>query len=98
MFGCPLLLQNLSKSLRRKVQGKWKYERIIPLKINLYKNLKNLGVTIFQLVDIGLLIGTDYFPGIQGIGPKKALTLIRKYRQLEQVITNENYDFSTLIS
>ena len=98
LFGCSFLLQNLSKSLRRKIQGRWKYQKIIPQKINLQKNLDNLEITIFQLVDIGILIGTDYFPGIHGLGPKKALTLIRKYQQIEQVITNErqNYDFSKL--
>ena len=98
LFGCPFLLQNFSKSLRRKVQGKWKYQKIIPQKINLQKNLKNLGINIFQLVDIGILIGTDYFSGIDGLGPKKALTLVRKHKQIEQVITREkeNYDFSKL--
>lgn len=98
LFGCPSLLQNLSKSLRRKVQGKWKYKKIIPQKINLQKNLKNLGINYFQLVDIGILIGTDYFPGVHGLGPKKALTLIRKHKQIEQVISNEkeNFDFSNL--
>lgn len=98
LFGCPFLVQNLSKSLRRKVQGRWKYQKIIPQKIKLHKNLDNLGITIFQLVDIGLLIGTDYFPGIHGIGPKKALTLVRKHKNIEQVITSEkeSYDFGEL--
>lgn len=98
LFGCPFLLQNLSKSLRRKVQGKWKYQKIIPLKIDLEKNLRNLGITIFQLVDVGLLVGTDYFSGIHGLGPKKALTLVRKHKQIEQIIANkrQNYDFNTL--
>ena len=98
LFRCPSLIQNLSKSLRRKVQGKWKYQKITPRKINLQKNLHNLGITIFQLVDIGILIGTDYFPGIPGLGPKKALTLVRKHKNIEQVITSEkeSYDFSGL--
>jgi flap endonuclease-1 len=97
LFGCPNLLQNISKSLRRKVQGKWMYKKIIPYKINLQNNLKNLGITIFQLVDIGLLVGSDYFTGIYGIGPKKALTLIRKYGTLEEIIKEEQkYDFSLL--
>lgn len=98
LFGCPFLVQNLSKSLRRKVQGRWKYQKIIPQKIKLQKNLDNLGITIFQLVDIGLLIGTDYFPGIHGLGPKKALTLVRKHKNIEHVITSEkeSYDFSKL--
>ncbi|MFX0034252.1 MAG: hypothetical protein ACFE9I_01265 [Candidatus Hermodarchaeota archaeon] len=98
LFGCPFVIQNLSKSMRRKIQNKWRYEKIQPLKIDLHKNLENLGITIFQLVDIAILIGTDYFPGIKGIGSKKALTLIRKYITLENLILKEhlNYDFGTL--
>ncbi|MHA1491995.1 MAG: hypothetical protein ACTSRI_20365 [Promethearchaeota archaeon] len=98
LFGCPLLIQNLSKSLRRKVQGKWTYKKIEPLIINLKENLKILQIDQFQLVDSGILIGTDYFPGIKGIGPKKALTLVKKLRNLENIIESEkyNYDFSEL--
>jgi flap endonuclease-1 len=98
LFGCPNVIQNLSKSLRRKVQGKWQYKKIQPVLINLHKNLSNLGISQFQLVDIGILIGTDYFSGVSGVGPKKALTLIRKYKSLETLILKEynRYDFSGL--
>ncbi|MHA2280707.1 MAG: hypothetical protein ACXAC5_07635 [Promethearchaeota archaeon] len=98
LFGCPLLIQNLSKSLRRKVQGKWKYTKISPISINLKKSLGKLEITQFHLVDIGLLIGTDYFPGINGLGPKKSLALIKKHNQIENIITQEHdkYDFSGL--
>ncbi len=98
LFGCPYIVQNLSKSLRRKVQGKWQYKKIQPLVIYLQKNLKNLGLTIFQLIDISILIGTDYFPGVKGIGPKKALQLIRKHKSLENIILKEydNYELNKL--
>ena len=98
LFGCPSLIQNLSKSLRRKVQGKWKYNKVTPLHTNLAKNLKRLEINQFQLVDIGLLIGTDYFPGIKGIGPKKGLNLIKKYQQVEKIVRGEKdrFDFSKL--
>lgn len=98
LFGCPSVVQNVSKSLRRKIQGRWKYQKVIPLKIDLQKNLDNLGINIFQLVEIGILVGTDYCKGIEGLGPKRALTLIRQYRQIELVIAHEknNYDFSSL--
>jgi len=48
--------------------------------------------------DLGILIGTDYFPGIKGIGPKKALTLIRKYHTIEKIAFHEKdkYDFAQL--
>ena len=98
LFGCPYMIQNLSKSLKRKVQGRWQYQKIEPFKIELQKNLYNLDITYFQLVDLGILMGTDYFPGIKGIGPKKALTLIRKYHTIEKIAFHEKdkYDFAQL--
>ena len=98
LFGCPRMIQNLSKSLRRKVQGKWRYDKVIPYAINLKDNLKRLKIDQFQLVDMAILIGNDYFPGIKNIGPKHALKFIDQHKSLEKVITREadNYDFSAL--
>ena len=98
LFGAPQVIQNVSKSLRRKVQGRWQYTKITPLHIDLYKNLRHLGITQFQLVDLSLMIKTDYFSGIKGIGPKRALQLIKTYNTIEQVKTHESgkYDFSHL--
>jgi len=98
LFGCPLLIQNLSKSLRRKVQGRWTYKKIEPLTTDLKENLKILQIDQFQLVDLGILVGTDYFKGIKGIGPKTALKLVKKFRNLENIIAGEKskYDFSEL--
>ncbi len=100
LFGCPRVIQNLSKSLRRKVQNKWNYQKIVPLSINLEQNLKRLNLDIFQLVDLAILIGTDYFPGIKGIGPKTALKLLENHHNLENIISaeKENYDFTSLDS
>jgi len=98
LFGCPRQVQNLSKSLRRKVQGRWKYQKVVPVVINLKKNLKRLGIDQFQLVDRGILIGNDYFPGIRKIGPKHAYKFVKNHKSLEKVIRQEkkNYDFSSL--
>jgi len=98
LFGCPHQIQNLSKSLRRKVQGKWKYQKVEPVVIDLKENLKRLGIDQFQLVDIGILIGNDYFLGIRKIGPKHAYKCVKNHINLENVIYQErkNYDFSSL--
>ncbi len=98
LFGCPRQVQNLSKSLRRKVQGRWKYQKVVPVVINLKENLKRLGIDQFQLVDVGILIGNDYFSGIRKIGPKHAYKFVKNYKSLEEVIRQEknNYDFSSL--
>jgi len=100
LFGCPQVLQNISKSLRRKVQGRWKYQKINPVQIDFKESLKRLKIDQFQLVDMALLIGTDYFPGIKKIGPKHAYKFIKKHRSIENVIAaeKENYDFSALSS
>jgi flap endonuclease-1 len=98
LFGCPYVLQNLSKSLRRKVRGKWRYQKISPYLISLRETLDKLGITYFQLVDLALLLETDYFPGIKTIGPKTALKLVKTYNTIELIIDNctDKYDFSSL--
>ncbi|MFX1499195.1 MAG: hypothetical protein ACFFBH_16890, partial [Promethearchaeota archaeon] len=98
VFGCPWLLQNISKTMRRKLQGKWVYREITPVRIDLAHNLHTLGINQFQLVDMVLLIGCDYFPGIKGIGPKRALNLLKTYKTIENVISHEKnkYDFNSL--
>ena len=94
LFGCPKVIQNLSKSMRRKVHGKWRYIKIFPSVINLENNLNTLEISLFQLIDIAILIGTDYNNGIKGIGPKTALKFLKKYENLEKVIKKEKNDFS----
>ena len=98
LFGCPRQVQNLSKSLKRKVQGRWKYQKVVPVVINLKENLKRLAIDQFQLVDVGVLIGNDYFSGIRKIGPKHAYKFVKNHKNLEKVILQEknNYDFSSL--
>ena len=39
-----------------------------------------------QLIDLALLVGTDYNPGIRGIGPKKGLKLIKEHPSLERAL------------
>jgi flap endonuclease-1 len=98
LFGCPRVIQNLSKSLRRKVQNRWTYQKITPVKIDLRTSLKKLEIDQFQLVDMAILIGNDYFKGIANIGPKHAHKFLLKYKTLEKVIQEEKnaYDFSSL--
>ena len=86
LFGCPRLVRNISITGRRKLPGRKKWIHIDPELINLKSNLKKLGVTREQLVDIAILIGTDFNEGIKGIGPKKAYKLIKKSTNLETLI------------
>ncbi|AKG92544.1 flap endonuclease 1 [Geoglobus ahangari] len=79
LFGSPLLARNLTITGRRKLPGKSVYVEVKPEVISLSENLKRLGITREQLVDIALLVGTDYNEGVRGVGAKKALKYIKTY-------------------
>ena len=38
-----------------------------------------------QLIDLAIMIGTDFHPGIPGIGPKTGLKLIREHGSVEKI-------------
>ncbi|MDI6718498.1 MAG: flap endonuclease-1 [Methanomicrobiales archaeon] len=76
LFGAPVLVRNLTISGRRKVRGRSVV--VSPERIVLADVLKGLSITREQLIDIGILVGTDFNPGVRGIGPKTALKLVLK--------------------
>lgn len=84
LFGAPLLLRNLSIGGRRKLPGKSEYVDVEPEFIALDDALSTLGVTRQQLIWMGILIGTDFDEGVKGIGPKKALKIVKECGSLEE--------------
>src|SRR5206468_10263933 len=86
LFGSPILVRNLALSGKRKLPRKAAYVDVTPEQAELAGTLAALGVTREQLVDLAILIGTDFNGGIKGIGPKKALALIRKHANLESIL------------
>jgi len=80
MFGAPRLVKNLTISGKRKKPGAYAYDEVSPEIITLRDVLKELEINQEQLIVLGILVGTDYnIGGIKGIGPKKALALIKKH-------------------
>jgi len=51
--------------------------------------LGTIGITREQLIDIGILQGTDFNAGVKGIGPKKALKIVKE-NKLENLELNFN--------
>lgn len=87
LFGAPRLVRNLTISGRRKLPRKEVYVEVKPEIIELRQLLEELRITRAQLIDIGILIGTDFNPeGVKGIGPKKALKLVKEYGSIEGVL------------
>jgi len=95
LFGAPLLLRNVTISGRRKLPNKNVYVDIAPEVIALDNVLKQCEITHEQLIDVGILIGTDFNPdGIKGLGPKTALKLIKEHGTLENALPHiKNVEF-----
>lgn len=86
LFGAKRLIRNLAISGKRKVPNRNVYVDIEPEIIEQQQLLNETGLNLEQLVDIGILIGTDFNPGgIPGIGPKTALKLVREHNKLEKI-------------
>jgi flap endonuclease-1 len=87
LFGAPVLIRNVTISGRRKLPSKNVYVDVIPEKIVLADVLKELDLAYEQLIDVGILIGTDFNPdGIRGLGPKTALKLIKEHGTIENAL------------
>jgi len=84
LYGAPRHIRNLSITGRRKLPRKNVYIKIEPELLELDKIMRDLEVSRDQLIDIGILVGTDYNPkGIRGVGPKTALKLVKEHGTLE---------------
>src|SRR3989338_291222 len=71
------LIQNLTLARQRKTRSGVVY--IAPELIEYEKVLNSLGVDADQLISLAVLVGTDFNPGgVKGIGPKKALALVKE--------------------
>ena len=86
LCGAKRLIRNFTNSGRRKIPNRNTYVEIEPEIIETQKTLDSLGITREQLVDVGILIGTDFNPnGFDRIGPKTALKMIKQHLQLENI-------------
>lgn len=86
LFGGKRLIRNFAISRSKKVR-----DTTVTLDIeyiSLSKFLENLNISREQLIEMGILIGTDFYPGIKGIGQYKAYNLIKKYGSLENILKN----------
>jgi flap endonuclease-1 len=86
LHGADRLIQNLSIAGRRKKSKVLATVIVKPELIVLKEVLKELGITHDQLIYLSILVGTDYHPGgVKGIGPKKALALVKEQKTAEKI-------------
>lgn len=80
LYGAPVMVRNLTSHGTKKFGRMVHAERIV-----LAELLDENGLSYEQLVDLGIMVGTDFHPGIKGVGPKTGLKLIREYGTIEEV-------------
>lgn len=78
-FGSSVVLRHLTFSEARKMPIKEFY---------LDRVLKELELNQDEFIDLCILLGCDYCDSIRGIGPKRAMELIRQHKNIEAVIRN----------
>jgi flap endonuclease-1 len=72
------------------------YVQVDPELVQLQETLTALRLSRQQMIDLGILIGTDFNPdGFKGIGPKTALKLLRESGDIEKIAA-EDSTFKTL--
>ena len=59
---------------------------VVPEIIETQKTLESIQMSREELIDVGILIGTDFNPnGFERIGPKTAMKLIKQHKRLEDI-------------
>lgn len=86
LYGSPRLVRYLTISGTELLPSKGIMRPLEPEIIKLDVLLDDLKITREQLVDIAILVGTDFNEGVKGVGPKKALKLIKTYGSIENIL------------
>ena len=85
LFGAPRLVRFLTISGKEFLPSQGTFRPIVPETIVLDQLLASWGITREALVDLAILVGTDFNAGIKGIGPKKALALVQRHGRIEDM-------------
>lgn len=76
-FGSNVVLRHLTFSEARKMPIKeYHYSKI----------LEELGLSQEEFIDLCILLGCDYCESIRGIGPKRAIDLIKQHKSIEEIV------------
>jgi flap endonuclease-1 len=85
LFGAPRLLRFLTISGKEFLPSTGAFRAITPELIDTAALLEHYGITRGQLIDLAILVGTDFNEGVNGIGPKKALKLVREFGSIDRM-------------
>ena len=87
LYGTPVLIRNMMTA------GNKSHGRVVKAqKIILDDLLAEHELTREQLIDLAIMIGTDFHPGIKGIGPKTGIKLIKQFGNIETICEEKGKD------
>ena len=95
LYGAPYLIRNLTSARRRKTSSGL-YVDISPELIEFQRVVTKLDIDKDQLICLAILVGTDYNPGgVRGLGQKKALEIVQKYKYPIEIFkeVQKKFDF-----
>ena len=88
VFGAPILIRNLNASSMYGI-------KLQPEIIYHKKILEKLSLNSDDLINLAILCGTDFNPkGINGLGAKKSLALVKQYKTLDDIFKNTQYKWT----
>src|SRR3989344_5550225 len=93
LYGAPKVVRNLTLSSRRRLPS-GVYISVNPEVIELKKALDDLGINQDQLIVLGILVGTDYNNGVNKVGQKTALKLVKQYKNFDELFNKVKGDFN----
>jgi len=85
LFGAARLVRFITISGKEFLPSRGTFRPIEPELIDLTRFLNALHITRPQLIDLALLVGTDFNDGVKGIGPKKALKLVQDHGSIDRM-------------
>ena len=85
LYGTPVLIRNMMTA------GNKQHGRVVKAqKIILADLLGEHDLSTDQLIDLAIMIGTDFHPGIRGIGPKTGIKLIKQFGDIETICAEKD--------
>ena len=96
LFGARTVVRNLAVTGKRKLPGKSAYVDVEPEIIELEESLNSLGINREQLIDIAICVGTDYNKGLEKVGPKTALKLIKKHGDIYTLLREKGVEIEAV--
>jgi flap endonuclease-1 len=85
LFGAPRLVRFLTISGKEFLPSQGTFRPLVPEVLELDVELARWGIRREGLIDLALLVGTDFNDGVHGIGPRKALKLVQQHGRIEDM-------------